>query len=140
MAANCSKACDFLQSCYCISSPADGSLVPFFSRRRAEQRLSSTCFWSDNSTREQLCLHLQRGLLPDKLHSWEKSYNKAEIAVSLTDNKMGKKRRSEDSADHNAPLKKATFPEFNGTVFKSMLKDPTQAMKGQSHHICTTFF
>lgn len=42
---------------------------------------------------------------------------------------MGKKRRSEDSAESSAAVKKV--PEFNGTVFKAMLKEPTTAMKGE---------
>lgn len=42
---------------------------------------------------------------------------------------MGKKRRSEDSTESNTPAK--NVPEFNGTVFKAMLKDPTTAMKGE---------
>ncbi|KAM8903347.1 nucleolar pre-ribosomal-associated protein 1 [Spinachia spinachia] len=49
---------------------------------------------------------------------------------------MGKKRRSEDFAESNAPLKKET-PEFNGTVFKAMLKEPTTAMKGLETFIST---
>lgn len=43
---------------------------------------------------------------------------------------MGKKRQSEDSAESNTPVKKEV-PEFNGTVFKAMLKEPTTAMKGE---------
>lgn len=43
--------------------------------------------------------------------------------------KMGKKRRSEDSAESKTPVKKV--PEFNGTAFKAMLKEPTTAMKGE---------
>lgn len=39
---------------------------------------------------------------------------------------MSKKRRSEDSAEEKEKL-----PEFNGTVFKNMLKEPGTAMKGQ---------
>uniref|UniRef100_A0A8C2ZSQ5 URB1 ribosome biogenesis homolog n=1 Tax=Cyclopterus lumpus TaxID=8103 RepID=A0A8C2ZSQ5_CYCLU len=49
---------------------------------------------------------------------------------------MGKKRRSEDSAESNTPLKKEV-PEFNGTVFKAMLKEPTTAMKGLETFIST---
>lgn len=44
---------------------------------------------------------------------------------------MGKKRVSEDSAESNPAAKKEKFLEFNGTVFKGMLKDPTTAMKGK---------
>nr|XP_020468810.1 nucleolar pre-ribosomal-associated protein 1 isoform X2 [Monopterus albus] len=43
---------------------------------------------------------------------------------------MGKRHRSEDSVESDAPVKKEKVPEFNGTVFKAMLKDPTTAMKG----------
>lgn len=49
--------------------------------------------------------------------------------------KMGKKRSSEDSAESNTPEKTEKVPEFNGTVFKAMLKEPTTAMKGEC--ICT---
>ncbi|XP_029027923.2 nucleolar pre-ribosomal-associated protein 1 [Betta splendens] len=48
---------------------------------------------------------------------------------------MSKKRRSEDSAESNIPEKKGT--EFNGTVFKAMLKEPTMAMKGLGEFIST---
>uniref|UniRef100_A0A7N6A9G1 URB1 ribosome biogenesis homolog n=1 Tax=Anabas testudineus TaxID=64144 RepID=A0A7N6A9G1_ANATE len=48
---------------------------------------------------------------------------------------MGKKRRSEDSAESSAAVKKV--PEFNGTVFKAMLKEPTTAMKGLEKFIST---
>uniref|UniRef100_A0A3Q1GR05 URB1 ribosome biogenesis homolog n=1 Tax=Acanthochromis polyacanthus TaxID=80966 RepID=A0A3Q1GR05_9TELE len=50
---------------------------------------------------------------------------------------MGKKRRSEDSSESNTPLKKEKVPEFNGTVFKAMLKDPTTAKKGLQTFIST---
>ncbi|CAK6968909.1 nucleolar pre-ribosomal-associated protein 1 [Scomber scombrus] len=44
---------------------------------------------------------------------------------------MAKKRHNEDSAESNTPVKKETASsEFNGTVFKAMLKEPTTAMKG----------
>ncbi|CAG6000164.1 unnamed protein product [Menidia menidia] len=43
---------------------------------------------------------------------------------------MGKKRRSEVSEETDAPVKKEKVPEFNGTEFKVMLKNPTTAMKG----------
>uniref|UniRef100_A0A8C9ZQ89 URB1 ribosome biogenesis homolog n=1 Tax=Sander lucioperca TaxID=283035 RepID=A0A8C9ZQ89_SANLU len=49
---------------------------------------------------------------------------------------MGKKRHSEDSAESNTPVKKEV-PEFNGTVFKAMLKEPTTAMKGLEIFIST---
>ncbi|XP_040030484.2 nucleolar pre-ribosomal-associated protein 1 isoform X2 [Gasterosteus aculeatus] len=49
---------------------------------------------------------------------------------------MGKKRQSEDSAESNTPVKKEV-PEFNGTVFKAMLKEPTTAMKGLETFIST---
>lgn len=44
---------------------------------------------------------------------------------------MNKKRRGEDSAESNTPAKKLKAPEFNGTAFKAMLKDPGTAMKGR---------
>uniref|UniRef100_A0A3B4ZNL1 URB1 ribosome biogenesis homolog n=1 Tax=Stegastes partitus TaxID=144197 RepID=A0A3B4ZNL1_9TELE len=50
---------------------------------------------------------------------------------------MGKKRRSEDSAESNTPAKKEKAPEFNGTLFKAMLKDPTTAKKGLQTFIST---
>ncbi|KAJ8391476.1 hypothetical protein AAFF_G00089500 [Aldrovandia affinis] len=45
---------------------------------------------------------------------------------------MAKKRGKEDSEESETPTKKTkvTEVEFNGTVFKSMLKDPAKAMKG----------
>ncbi|XP_059187700.1 nucleolar pre-ribosomal-associated protein 1 isoform X2 [Centropristis striata] len=49
---------------------------------------------------------------------------------------MGKKRHSEDSAESSTPVKKEV-PEFNGTVFKAMLKEPTTAMKGLETFIST---
>ncbi|KAK5868904.1 hypothetical protein PBY51_009879 [Eleginops maclovinus] len=49
---------------------------------------------------------------------------------------MGKKRQSEDSAESEIPLKKEV-PEFNGTVFKAMLKEPTTAMRGLETFIST---
>ncbi|XP_031719530.1 nucleolar pre-ribosomal-associated protein 1 isoform X1 [Anarrhichthys ocellatus] len=49
---------------------------------------------------------------------------------------MGKKRQNEDSAESNTPVKKEV-PEFNGTVFKAMLKEPTTAMKGLETFIST---
>ncbi|XP_041662144.1 nucleolar pre-ribosomal-associated protein 1 [Cheilinus undulatus] len=50
---------------------------------------------------------------------------------------MDRKRRSEDSAESETPKKKEKVPEFNGTVFKAMLKEPTTAMKGLGKFICT---
>uniref|UniRef100_A0AAQ5XV76 URB1 ribosome biogenesis homolog n=1 Tax=Amphiprion ocellaris TaxID=80972 RepID=A0AAQ5XV76_AMPOC len=50
---------------------------------------------------------------------------------------MGKKRRSEGSSESNTPVKKEKVPEFNGTVFKAMLKDPTTAKKGLQTFIST---
>lgn len=44
---------------------------------------------------------------------------------------MGKRRRSEDSAESSTPVKKEKVPEFNGTAFKAMLKEPSTAMKGE---------
>ncbi|XP_035010769.2 nucleolar pre-ribosomal-associated protein 1 [Hippoglossus stenolepis] len=43
---------------------------------------------------------------------------------------MGQKRQSEDSAESETPAKKEKVPEFNGTVFKAMLKEATTAKKG----------
>ncbi|XP_061575705.1 nucleolar pre-ribosomal-associated protein 1 [Cololabis saira] len=43
---------------------------------------------------------------------------------------MGKKRPGEISAESDVPVKKEKPAEFNGTVFKTMLKSPTTAMKG----------
>ncbi|XP_041796305.1 nucleolar pre-ribosomal-associated protein 1 isoform X2 [Chelmon rostratus] len=43
---------------------------------------------------------------------------------------MGKKRHSEGSTESNTPVKKEKVPEFNGTAFKAMLKEPSTAMKG----------
>lgn len=45
---------------------------------------------------------------------------------------MGKKRRSDDVVESNIAAKKEKVAEFNGTVFKAMLKEPTTAMKGES--------
>ncbi|KAM3874727.1 nucleolar pre-ribosomal-associated protein 1-like [Diretmus argenteus] len=42
---------------------------------------------------------------------------------------MGKKRHSEDSVE-SIEAKKEKLIEFNGTVFKAMLKEPTKAMRG----------
>uniref|UniRef100_A0A8D3C091 Nucleolar pre-ribosomal-associated protein 1 n=1 Tax=Scophthalmus maximus TaxID=52904 RepID=A0A8D3C091_SCOMX len=50
---------------------------------------------------------------------------------------MGKKRLSEDSAESNTPAKKEKVPEFNGTVFKTMLREPTTAKKGLETFIST---
>uniref|UniRef100_A0A7N8Y9U1 URB1 ribosome biogenesis homolog n=1 Tax=Mastacembelus armatus TaxID=205130 RepID=A0A7N8Y9U1_9TELE len=51
--------------------------------------------------------------------------------------KMSKKRRGEDSSEPNTPVKKEKVPEFNGTVFKAMLKEPTTAMKALGAFIST---
>ncbi|KAI3354092.1 hypothetical protein L3Q82_018642 [Scortum barcoo] len=51
---------------------------------------------------------------------------------------MGKKRSGEDSAESNSPVKTEKLPEFNGTVFKAMLKEPTTAMKGLETFISTS--
>lgn len=48
---------------------------------------------------------------------------------------MGKKRHSDDSGESNTPAKKEMVPEFNGTAFKAMLKEPSTATKGE--FICT---
>ncbi|XP_019943993.2 nucleolar pre-ribosomal-associated protein 1 isoform X2 [Paralichthys olivaceus] len=50
---------------------------------------------------------------------------------------MGKKRQSEDSSESNTPAKKEKVLEFNGTVFKAMLKEATTAMKGLETFIST---
>ncbi|KAF7653300.1 hypothetical protein LDENG_00084810 [Lucifuga dentata] len=50
---------------------------------------------------------------------------------------MGKKRHSDDSAESNVKAKKEKLTEFNGTVFKAMLKEPTTAMKGLETFIST---
>ncbi|XP_034022476.1 nucleolar pre-ribosomal-associated protein 1 [Thalassophryne amazonica] len=43
---------------------------------------------------------------------------------------MVKRRGSVDSVESNGPRNKQNVPEFNGTVFKGMLKDATTATKG----------
>lgn len=48
---------------------------------------------------------------------------------------MGKRSHGEDSQASNTPVKKEKIPEFNGTTFKAMLKEPRTAMKGE--YICT---
>ncbi|XP_061538388.1 nucleolar pre-ribosomal-associated protein 1 [Phycodurus eques] len=50
---------------------------------------------------------------------------------------MGKKRPSDDALEPNTAAKKVKMTEFNGTLFKSMLKDPTKAMKGLEMFIAT---
>ncbi|CAB1349349.1 unnamed protein product, partial [Coregonus sp. 'balchen'] len=53
---------------------------------------------------------------------------------------MGKKRSSEDVDESNTHAKKGKVSEtaeFNGTVFKAMLKEPTKAMKGLETFITT---
>uniref|UniRef100_A0A672GJ32 URB1 ribosome biogenesis homolog n=1 Tax=Salarias fasciatus TaxID=181472 RepID=A0A672GJ32_SALFA len=52
--------------------------------------------------------------------------------------KMDIKRRSDASANSDAPAKKGNFTEFNGTEFKAMLKEPTTAMKGLEKFISTS--
>ncbi|KAM3616229.1 uncharacterized protein V6R79_014656 [Siganus canaliculatus] len=49
---------------------------------------------------------------------------------------MGKKRRNDDSVESTTSAKKE-LPEFNGTTFKTMLKDPSTAMKGLETFIST---
>lgn len=44
---------------------------------------------------------------------------------------MDKKRCNEDSAESSTLAKRVKHPEFNGTAFKAMLKDPSTAMKGR---------
>lgn len=51
---------------------------------------------------------------------------------------MGKKRHGDDSAGTNTPAKKDKVPEFNGTLFKTMLKDPGTAMKGEFMYTVTS--
>ncbi|KAM6933336.1 nucleolar pre-ribosomal-associated protein 1 [Xenentodon cancila] len=43
---------------------------------------------------------------------------------------MGKKRPSEVSAESDIPVKTEKPPEFNGTVFKTLLKSPATAVRG----------
>ncbi|XP_037534219.1 nucleolar pre-ribosomal-associated protein 1 [Nematolebias whitei] len=43
---------------------------------------------------------------------------------------MSKKRRSDFPPESDPPEKKEKVPEFNGTEFKAMLRNPTTAMKG----------
>ncbi|XP_074535890.1 nucleolar pre-ribosomal-associated protein 1 [Halichoeres trimaculatus] len=50
---------------------------------------------------------------------------------------MSKKRPSEDSVESESPAKKEKVPEFNGTAFKALLKDPTTARKGLETFIST---
>lgn len=62
---------------------------------------------------------------------WQATSRIPKLSKSCYPNiKMNKKRRSEDSAESNTPAKKVKAPEFNGTAFKAMLKDPGTAMKG----------
>ncbi|KAF3847471.1 hypothetical protein F7725_020499 [Dissostichus mawsoni] len=49
---------------------------------------------------------------------------------------MGKKRENEDSVESNIPLKKEVS-EFNGTVFKAMLKEPATVMRGLETFVST---
>uniref|UniRef100_A0A3Q2ZZX1 URB1 ribosome biogenesis homolog n=1 Tax=Kryptolebias marmoratus TaxID=37003 RepID=A0A3Q2ZZX1_KRYMA len=44
--------------------------------------------------------------------------------------KMGKKRHSDVPSESDPPQKKEKVPEFNGTEFKAMLRNPATAMKG----------
>lgn len=50
---------------------------------------------------------------------------------------MSKKRPNKDKGVSQTPAKvsKKDVLEFNGTVFKSMLQDPTSVMKGKSNNI-----
>ncbi|PWA28006.1 hypothetical protein CCH79_00012128, partial [Gambusia affinis] len=50
---------------------------------------------------------------------------------------MSKKRPSDAPVESEAPAKREKAPEFNGTVFKTMLKNPTTAMKGLERFIST---
>ncbi|XP_058490255.1 nucleolar pre-ribosomal-associated protein 1 [Solea solea] len=50
---------------------------------------------------------------------------------------MVKKRRSEDSEESDTPVKKEKLPEFNGTIFKAMLREATTAKKGLETFIYT---
>uniref|UniRef100_A0A3Q2ZZQ8 URB1 ribosome biogenesis homolog n=1 Tax=Kryptolebias marmoratus TaxID=37003 RepID=A0A3Q2ZZQ8_KRYMA len=43
---------------------------------------------------------------------------------------MGKKRHSDVPSESDPPQKKEKVPEFNGTEFKAMLRNPATAMKG----------
>uniref|UniRef100_A0A665V070 URB1 ribosome biogenesis homolog n=1 Tax=Echeneis naucrates TaxID=173247 RepID=A0A665V070_ECHNA len=51
--------------------------------------------------------------------------------------KTGKKRSGDGPQGKDAPAKKEKAPEFNGTVFKALLKEPTTAMKGLETFIST---
>ncbi|MED6278802.1 nucleolar pre-ribosomal-associated protein 1, partial [Characodon lateralis] len=51
--------------------------------------------------------------------------------------KMSKKRPSDASVETELPVKKEKAPEFNGTAFKTMLKNPTTALKGLERFIST---
>lgn len=48
---------------------------------------------------------------------------------------MGKKRISDDSGGSTPPEKTQKVMEFSGIAFKTMLKEPSSAMKGEC--ICT---
>ncbi|KAK2846727.1 hypothetical protein Q5P01_009726 [Channa striata] len=50
---------------------------------------------------------------------------------------MGRRRRNEDSEESNSPVKKDKQAEFNGTEFKTLLKEPSTAMKGLEKFIAT---
>ncbi|KAL4647749.1 nucleolar pre-ribosomal-associated protein 1 [Arapaima gigas] len=52
---------------------------------------------------------------------------------------MAKKRANEESVESDVAAKKSKVAdtEFNGTVFKSMLKEPTRAMKGLEKFVST---
>lgn len=49
---------------------------------------------------------------------------------------MSKKRRSDVPPESDPREKKDKVPEFNGTEFKAMLRNPTTAMKGK--RLCIT--
>lgn len=44
---------------------------------------------------------------------------------------MGKKRISVDSGESKPSVKMQKVTEFSGTAFKTMLKEPSSAMKGE---------
>ncbi|KAM9811939.1 nucleolar pre-ribosomal-associated protein 1 [Syngnathus typhle] len=50
---------------------------------------------------------------------------------------MGQKRKSEHALEPDTAAKKEKMIEFNGTHFKSMLRDPTAALKGLETFIAT---
>lgn len=79
----------------------------------------------------------QRGALWQNFYGRGLIKTKSYYYLFFTHIKMGKKRHSEGSTESNTPVKKEKVPEFNGTAFKAMLKEPSTAMKGEC--ICRDF-